>query len=155
MEQQKILNLWNDENDPKFVIRKWNFVNHNLKTNYDVAHEITYNTEVLESNLCDYNDAYILVKGDITATVAPATQVSLENCAPFTKRILIKLSNYSETIGSLWFYSKNEATNFNGDIESTNHFKFFKYKAKLLGNTVPDGANGILKNATIAEALNI
>ena len=155
MEHQKILNLWNDENDPKFVTIKWNFVDDNLKTNYDVAHEITYNTEVLESNLCDYNDAYILVKGDITATVAPATQVSLENCAPFTKRILIKLSNYSETIGSLWFYSKNEATNFNGDTERTNNFKYFKYKVKLLGNTVPDGANEIPKNTTIAGPLNI
>ena len=91
----------------------------------------------------------------MTVTVAPATQVSLGNCAPFTIRILIKLSNYSEKIGSLWFYSKNEATNFNGDIESTNNFKYFKYKAKLLGNTVLDGANGIPKNATIAGPLNI
>ena len=32
-----------------------------------------YNTEVLKSNLCDYNDAYILIKGDITATAAPQT----------------------------------------------------------------------------------
>ena len=30
---------------------------------------------------------------------------------------LIKyISNYSETIGSLWFYSKDEATNFKADI---------------------------------------
>ena len=34
--------------------------------NYNIGHEITYNTEVLQSNLCDYNDAYILLKGDIT-----------------------------------------------------------------------------------------
>ena len=27
------------------------------KTNYDAANEITYNTEVLKYNLCDYNDA--------------------------------------------------------------------------------------------------
>ena len=26
-------------------------------------------------------------------------------------------SNYSETTGSLWFYSKDEATNFNNNIE--------------------------------------
>ena len=25
-----------------------------------------YNTEVLKSNICDYNDAYILVRGNIT-----------------------------------------------------------------------------------------
>ena len=32
-----------------------------------------YNTEVLQFNLCDYNDAYIFVKGDITVTAASAT----------------------------------------------------------------------------------
>ena len=65
-------------------------------------------------------------------------------------------SNYSETTGSLWFYSKGEATDFNADI-ANNNFKSFEYKAKLLGNTVaqpaPNAANGILKNATIAVPL--
>ena len=32
-----------------------------------------YNTEVLQFNLCDYKDAYIFVKGDITVTAASAT----------------------------------------------------------------------------------
>ena len=62
-------------------------------------------------------------------------------------------SNYSETKGSLWFYSKDEATNFHADIANTNDFKYFKYKAKLLGNAVADEANGILKNGTIAAPL--
>ena len=47
-------------------------------------------------------------------------------------------SNYSEIIGSLWFYSKDEATNFNADIENTDDFKSFKDKAKLIGNTVAE-----------------
>ena len=34
-----------------------------------------YNTEVLESNLCDYNDAYILVKEDIAKIGHEVTQV--------------------------------------------------------------------------------
>ena len=65
-------------------------------------------------------------------------------------------SNCSETTGSLWFYSKDEATNFNADIVLDNKFKSFEYLAKLLGNTaaqVDNAANGILKNATIAEPL--
>ena len=41
-------------------------------------------------------------------------------------------SNYSEATGSLWFYSKDEATDFNADIANNNKFKFFKYKAKSL-----------------------
>ena len=50
-------------------------------------------------------------------------------------------SNYSETTGSLWFYSKVEATNFNADITNNNSFKSFDYKVKLLVNTEADGAN--------------
>ena len=153
MEHQKILNLLNEASNSGFAARKWNIVNDNSKANYDVANEITYNTEVLKSSLCDYNDAYILVRGDIAATVAPATQVAFKNCAPFTKCItkidettiddaedldlvmpmynLIEYSsNYSETTGSLWFNSKDEATDFNADIGNTDDFKSFMFKAK-------------------------
>ena len=73
--------------DSKIVRRKWNIVNDNSKANYNVGNEIIYNTEVLKSNLCDYNNAYILVRGDITVKAAPATQVAFKNCAPFTKCI--------------------------------------------------------------------
>ena len=38
-------------------------------------------------------------------------------------------SNYSETTGSLWFYSKDEGTNFNANMANANNFKTFKYKA--------------------------
>ena len=59
---------------------------------------------------------------------------------------LIKYSSsFSETTGSLWFYSKDEATNFNADIANNDSFKSFRYKAKLLGNTAaqpaPNAAN--------------
>ena len=47
----------NEPNDSKFVARKWNIVNDQSNANYDVGYEIIYNTEVLKSNLCDYNDA--------------------------------------------------------------------------------------------------
>ena len=70
MEHQKILNLLNEASDSKFLTRKWSIVNDNLKANYGIRNEITYKTEVLKSNLCDYNNAYILVRGDITVTAA-------------------------------------------------------------------------------------
>ena len=35
-------------------------------------------------------------------------------------------SNHSETTRSLWFHSKDEATNFNNNIENTDNFKSFK-----------------------------
>ena len=161
----KNIKLLNEVNDSKFVTRKWNIVNDNSEANYYAGNEIIYDTKVLKSNRCDYNDPYILVKGDITVTVAPQTQVSFKNCAPFTKCItkidgttiddaedldLVMLmqslieysSNYSETTGSLWFYSKDEANNFNAEN-----------KAKILGNTTADEANRILRNATIAIPL--
>ena len=42
----------------------------------------------MKSSLCDYNNAYILVKGDVTVRTAPATQVAFKKCAPFTKCII-------------------------------------------------------------------
>ena len=62
-------------------------------------------------------------------------------------------SNYSEITRNLWFYSKDEATDFNADVANDNNFKSFKYKAKLLENTEADGVNGILNSATIAVLL--
>ena len=68
-------------------------------------------------------------------------------------------SNYSETTGSLWFYSKDEETNFDANIENTDDLNLssVNYWAKLLGNTEAqpnlNNANGTLKNATIAAPL--
>ena len=75
----------NEANDSKFVTRKWNILNYLSNTNYSLGNEIIYNNEVSKSNLCDYNDAYILVRSDITVEEAGVTQVSFENCPPFTK----------------------------------------------------------------------
>ena len=46
-----------------------------------------HNTEVLKSNLCDYNDAYILVKNSIAIARNMVAWVILKNCAPFIKCI--------------------------------------------------------------------
>ena len=65
-------------------------------------------------------------------------------------------SNYSETTRCLWFYLKDEFylfIYFEADIANDNNFKSFKYKTKLLENTMTDNANGILKNVTSAVSL--
>ena len=173
----------NEANDSKFATRKWNIFNDNSKTNYKAANEITYNTEILNSSLCNYmltcNDAYILVTGDITVPAAPEAQVLSESCTPFTKcitkidrttiddaenldlvmpiyNLIEHSSDSSKTTGSLWFYSKNEAPDFNAVIANDNKFESSKYKANLLENTLvqptPNTA-GILKNATISMPL--
>ena len=66
MGHQKVLNFLNEASDSGFATRKWNIF-------YDVANEIIYNIELLKYNLCDYNDASILVTGDITIIEHAAT----------------------------------------------------------------------------------
>ena len=52
------------------------------------GNEIIYRKEVLKSNLCDYNDAYILVRGDIIIISRNlATNVAFKNCVQVIKYI--------------------------------------------------------------------
>ena len=54
------------------------------KSNYSHEDEIKFLTSSLESSLCDYSDAYILVTGNITVTGGNNnTKVAFKNCAPF------------------------------------------------------------------------
>ena len=69
------------------MTRKWNTVNDNSNANYGEGNEINHNKDVLKSSFCGYKDAYILVRGDITVTAAPETQVAFKNCAPYAKCI--------------------------------------------------------------------
>ena len=87
MKHQNILNLLNEPSDSKLVTRKWNIANNQSNANYDVGNEIIKNTGVLKSNLCNYNDAYILVKGNITISRHHVTQVAFKNYTLFIKCI--------------------------------------------------------------------
>ena len=85
------------DNPPKFRTRNWVEINDESRGNYANSN-ITFKTTMLRSNLCDYADSYILVKGTITITSegdnAAAERaderdkgVTFKNCAPFTKCI--------------------------------------------------------------------
>ena len=39
----------------------------------------------MKSNLCDYNDSYVLVSDDITIVGENRAEVSFKNCTPFIK----------------------------------------------------------------------
>ena len=75
MEYDKINNLLlskDNENEmseqlSKFVTREYVRVN-SLSNTYNENKSIRFKTPMLRSNLCDYSDAYILVKGTITVT---------------------------------------------------------------------------------------
>ena len=54
----------------------------NRRVSYE--NPIKFLTKSIESNICDYSDAYILVTGNIATTPNNAvTQVAFKNCAPF------------------------------------------------------------------------
>ena len=81
----------------KFRTINWVEINDESRGTY-TGNDIRFKTTMLSSNLCDYADAYILVKGTITITEAGADVaarqaderdkgVTFKNCAPFTKCI--------------------------------------------------------------------
>ena len=88
METQRIVNLLNDSNNEnsKFATKKWYIIDSEANSNYLPNNEIKFLTSPLESSLCDYSDAYILVTGNITVAGGNAnTKVAFKNCAPFKK----------------------------------------------------------------------
>ena len=70
METQKIVNLLSssDNENSKFATKKWYNIDSESKSNYLPDNEIKFLTSSLESNLCDYSDAYFLVTGNINIT---------------------------------------------------------------------------------------
>ena len=102
METQKTVNLLNgsDNKNSKFATKKWNVIDSESKGKCSYHDPIKLQTKSIESSLCEYSDAYILVKGNITVTrtivavvagidpqrkqpLDAATQVVFKNCATF------------------------------------------------------------------------
>ena len=136
MEYQKIANLLdNASNQPsQFRAKNWAETIDESRGTYAVEKQIKFKTLRLRSSLCDYSDAYIHFKGNISVNNTVGADASntnkkviFKNCAPFTYCInkinntqvdnakdidiampmynLIEYSyNYSQTSGSLWQY---------------------------------------------------
>ena len=54
----------------KFKTKNWVEINDESRGVYNINSEIWFKTTKLKSSLCDYSDAYILVKAKITITWA-------------------------------------------------------------------------------------
>ena len=99
MEYNKINNLLLSEDNEnemseqlsKSVTREYVRVN-NLSNTYNENKSIRFKTSMLRSNLCDYSDAYILVKGTITVTT-PGTNNGTNNIRDKRNRPLILKNN--------------------------------------------------------------
>ena len=178
METQKIVNLLNgsDNDNSKFATKKWYIIDSESNGNYSQNDGRKFLTRSIESSLCDYSDAYILVTGNITATPNNATtQVALKNCAPFEKckteinetfideathiniampmyNLIEYSDNYSDTLGSLWQFKRDEITN-NADVTNDNA-PSFKYKTNLFGNTENNGTKNGVKIAVSLKCLS-
>ena len=90
MEYQKIANLIDDDtsNQPsKFRTRNWVEINDESRRAYNVNSQIKFKTTMLKSNLCDYSDAYILVKGTISVNNTAAQGAAANNT---NKKVIFK-----------------------------------------------------------------
>ena len=161
MEFQEITNFLDTTSDnkdlPKFASKKWIEVYDQSEKNYNQNKEIRIKTSMLRSDLCDFSDAYIVVKGNITVTNPDNAKrnkaVTFKNNAPFINCIskindikidnaedldvvmpmynLLECSkNYIKTTGSLWNYYRGETTN-----PLSSNSESFKYKNNITGNT--------------------
>ena len=178
MEYYKINNLLlsgDNENEQlsKFVTREYVKVNSSLNT-YNGNKSIRSKTPMLKSNLCDYSDAYMLVKGTITVTGnhprdRQNSPLILKNNAPFISCItringeliedaddldivmpmynLLEYSkNYRKTIGSLYNYYRDELSDDN-DNDNFDNIKVVNSKAFKYKNKITGNTYNV--NTTI------
>ena len=86
--------LDNASNQPsKFRTKNWIEINDQSRETYNTNSDIRFKTTMLKFSLCDYSDAYILVKERITGEGDNAANrqtdkrnigVTFKNCSPFT-----------------------------------------------------------------------
>ena len=153
MEYQKITNLLGTTPNemPTFITKKWVEVHDQLgdaNDRYKPNKPIRFKTSMLRSDLCDFSDAYIIVKEEITVTRGSNNSkkersLAFKNNAPFIGCIskiinmlidnaedsdvaiprynLLEYSkNCSKTIGSLWNYYRDELSDDTNDNNNLN-----------------------------------
>ena len=139
MEFNKINNLLGNPTDevPRFVTKKWIEINPQSTKDFKTSKEIKFKTSMLRSDLCDYSEAYVWVKGNVgakdTTSYSNTTQnlFVFKNNAPFLSCVskingklvenaedldvvmpmynLLEYSkNYQKTSGSLFNYYRDE-----------------------------------------------
>ena len=94
MEFNKINKLLDTAYDKvsKFVTKKWKEVQNLSGGGYDTSKQIRFKASMLRSDLCDYSEAYVWVRGDVTASnegnVNFDRKFVFRNNAPFLSCIL-------------------------------------------------------------------
>ena len=81
MEYQKITHLLDSaSNQPsKLRTKNWGEINDDIRGAYSPNKQIKFKTAVLRSSLCDYSDAYILVKGNVSVNKTAGAGATANN----------------------------------------------------------------------------
>ena len=170
MEYQKTANLIDHTSSQpsKFRTKNWIEINDESRGTYNVGSQIKFKTTMLKSSLCDYSDAYILVKGKITiagaGNDAAARQaderdkgVVFKNCVPFINCIseinntqidnakdidivmpMCNLIEYSDNYAKTTGSSWQYFRDESVDDDDTEYSKSFKSRVKITGKTPND-----------------
>ena len=139
METQKIVNFLNREWIFKFAHKKWYVIDSESKSGYSHNNPKKFLTKSIESSLCDYSDAHIIVTGNIavtrTSSANPnansavekkvkeprtaATQVGFKNCAPFIVHMMHTAGDDQVSVNSFkkYFLPRVKIENYNIKIE--------------------------------------
>ena len=180
MKYQKIISLLDNAlNKPSKVrMKNWVEINDGWRGAYSTNIQIKFKTSMLKSSLCDYNYAYILVKGNITSTRRGAKQaarqtderdkgVIFENSEPFTDCISkinnTQIDNAKDLDVAMSMYKLIEYSH----IYSKTSRSLWKYYREELNDTLTDSesytskikitgipyADGKTKNVEIAVPL--
>ena len=151
MEFNKINNLLVPEHDEvsRFITKKWIEVQSQSGNTYNTSKPIRLKTSMLRPDLCDYSDAYVWVKGEITFTNPNNDanfnkELTLKNNAPFISCISKINGEFVENaedldivipMYNLLEYSKN--------YEKTSGFLFNYYRDEPSETTIGAGNNAI------------
>ena len=89
MEYQKMVNLLDSaSNQPsKFRTKNWVDINDDIRGEYSPNKQIRFKTAMLRPSLCDYSDAYILLKGNISGNNNAAAGDTANN---INKKVIFK-----------------------------------------------------------------
>ena len=77
MEYQKIKNLLDSTPDkvPRFITKKWIEVHDQSGETNNTNKQIRFKTSMLRSDLCDFSDAHIVVKGTVTVSADESDRI--------------------------------------------------------------------------------
>ena len=154
MESQKIINLLDDTtNQPsKFRPKNWVEMNDESWGTYNASNQIKFKTSMIGSNLCDYSDAYVHVKGIITVrnTGAAAASNNKNKIMIFNSYVMpmYNLIEYSDTFWKtsecLYQYCRDKpALNNNSNIidfpNDNNNSILLQFKQQITGQTEKNG----------------